>query len=88
MPATQTPTKIWTELRVLREKDGHSLTSLARATEVKDRTGKTIQKAISLGYLSDLENGKREPTAPIRKRLARALNVPVSMLEKHRRDVP
>lgn len=66
---------VWMELRVLREKDGHSLTSLAKAADM------------SLGYLSDLENGKRTPSAPITKRLARALNVPVSVLEKPRQDV-
>lgn len=64
----------WLELRVLREKDGHSLSSLARAADM------------SLGYLSDLENGKRTPSAAITKRLARALNVPVSVLEKPRVD--
>lgn len=73
-------TTSWTELRVLREKDGHSLSSLARAAA--DDTGKPM----SLGYLSDLENGRREPSARITKRLARALNVPVSVLEKHRRS--
>lgn len=72
----------WLELRVIREKDGHSLASLAKAT--KNDEGKPM----SLGYLSDLENGKREPSAPITKRLARTLNVPVSVLEKHRRDEP
>lgn len=81
MPPTETaPRTTWTELRVIREKDGHSLASLARAAV--DDTG----KAMSLGYLSDLENGKREPSARITKRLARALNVPVSMLEKRRRE--
>jgi transcriptional regulator with XRE-family HTH domain len=68
-----TETQQWLELRVLREKDGHSLTSLARVA------------GMSLGYLSDLENGKREPSATITKRLAIALNVPVSVLEKARR---
>ncbi len=64
----------WLELRVIREKDGHSLTSLAKAAG-----------GMSLGYLSDLENGKREPSATVTKRLALALNVPVSVLEKARR---
>jgi len=63
----------WHELRVLREKDGHTLTSLAR------------EAGMSLGYLSDLENGKREPNPRITKKLAVALNVPVSVLEKNRR---
>lgn len=70
---TNTPSEgQWLELRVLREKDGHSLSSLARAADM------------SLGYLSDLENGKRRPSAAITKKLARALNVPVSVLEKPR----
>lgn len=67
-------TSTWLELRVLREKNGDSLTSLARRAEM------------SLGYLSDLENGKREPNARMIKKLAVALNVPVSVLEKHRRE--
>lgn len=65
---------------MLREKDGHSLTSLAKAA--LDANGKPM----SLGYLSDLENGKRTPSPAIIKRLARALNVPMSMLEP-RRDI-
>lgn len=65
-------TKTWIELRVLREKDGHSLSSLSR------------ESSVSLGYLSDLENGKRRPTAPVIAKLAKALNVPKSMLEPRR----
>lgn len=72
MTSTPIP-KTWQELRVLREKDGHSLTSLARSAKM------------SLGYLSDLENGRREPNARVTKQLALALNVPISVLEKHRR---
>lgn len=68
---TKTP-DIWWELRVIREKDGHSLTSLARVA------------GMSLGYLSDLENGRRWPNAQMTKKLAVALNVPVSVLEKPR----
>lgn len=67
------PSQTWMELRVLREKDGHSLTSLAAAADM------------SLSYLSDLENGRREPNARMTKKLAVALNVPVSVLEKRRR---
>lgn len=63
----------WLELRVLREKNGDTLTSLAKRAEV------------GLGYLSDLEKGKREPSARVTKKLAVALNVPVSVLEKDRR---
>lgn len=65
---------IWWELRVIREKDGHTLTSLAKAADM------------SLGYLSDLENGRRWPNAVVTKKLANALKVPVSVLEKPRRD--
>lgn len=75
-----TSTHTWIELRVLREKDGHSLTSLAKAA------CSPSGKPMSLGYLSDLENGKRTPSPAIIKRLARALNVPMSMLEP-RRDI-
>lgn len=62
----------WWELRVIREKDGHTLTSLAKAA------------GMSLGYLSDLENGRRWPNATVTKKLATTLNVPVSVLEKPR----
>ena len=75
----ETTSQTWTSLRVIREKDGHSLASLARAT-INPDTG----KAMSLGYLSDLENGKREPSARITKLLAQTLNVPVSVIEKRR----
>lgn len=67
------PPKTWLELRVIREKDGHSLTSLAKAA------------GMSLSYLSELESGNRQPNAQMTKKLAQALNVPVSVLEKHRR---
>lgn len=63
----------WVELQTLRHKDGHTLTSLA------------VAAGMALGYLSDLEAGKREPNPRVIKRLATALNVPVSMLEKVRR---
>ncbi len=71
---------VWWELRVLREKDGHSLTSLAAVTTLGEG------RPMSLGYLSDLENGRRQPNAKVTKALARALNVPVSVLEKDRRE--
>jgi len=70
-PATDR--RVWLELRVIREKDGHTLSSLARAAEM------------SLGYLSDLESGKREPNPIVTRKLAVALNVPLSVLEKDRR---
>ena len=63
---------IWLELRVIRTKDGYTLTDLAKAADM------------SQGYLSDLENGKRWPNARVTKKLANALKVPVSVLEKPR----
>jgi len=63
---------IWQELRVVRTKDGHSLASLAKAS------------GVSLGYLSDLEGGHRWPNPTQVKKLALALNCPVSVLERHR----
>ncbi|MBZ2197240.1 helix-turn-helix domain-containing protein [Occultella gossypii] len=72
MAKTSAPPDVWWELRVIREKDGHSLTSLAKVA------------GMSLGYLSDLENGRRWPNATMTKKLAVALNVPVSVLEKPR----
>lgn len=68
----ETAHDIWWELRVIREKDGHTLTSLAKAA------------GMSLGYLSDLENGRRWPNPQMTKKLAVALKVPTSVLEKPR----
>ena len=73
MPTTSHQYGVWTEFRVLRTKDGQSL------TDVHKRTG------ISLGHLSDLENGRRLPTPPTLKKVAKALNVPVSVLERQAR---
>lgn len=70
MPTTAP--KVWQELRVLREKDGQTLSELAR------RAG------VALGHLSDLENGKRRPTPVVIRKLAKALNVPMSILEPPR----
>lgn len=43
---------------------------------------------MSLGYLSDLERGRRNPNPRIIKKLAVALNVPMSVLEKRRELTP
>ena len=63
---------VWQELRVIRTKDGHSLASLSKAS------------GVSLGYLSDLEGGHRWPNATQLKKIAAALNCPMSVLERHR----
>lgn len=57
---------------MIRSKDGHSLTSLSKVA------------GISLGYLSDLENGRRWPNPTVTRKLADALKVPYSVLEKPR----
>jgi transcriptional regulator with XRE-family HTH domain len=62
----------WLELRVLRERDGYTLTGLAR------------ESGISLGYLSDMENGRRWPNPAMTKKLADSLKVPYSVLVKPR----
>lgn len=63
----------WDTLRVLRQKDGQTVRGLAEKAE------------LSPGYLCDLENGKRpRPTAQVIRRLATALNVPMSVLEPPR----
>jgi transcriptional regulator with XRE-family HTH domain len=64
---------VWTEFRVVRDKDGQSLTDIHRAT------------GISLSHLSDLESGRRLPTPQALKKIAKALNCPVSVLERQRR---
>lgn len=61
-------------LAVLREKDGHTKTSLAKVA------------GISLGYLADLESGRRKGNPVVIGALAKALNVPRSMIEVARRD--
>lgn len=79
-PMTTTPVappadtrRQWISLRVIRERNGDSLTSLSK------RSG------VSLSYLSQLENGDRDPTPAATKKLAMALNVPLSIIEKERR---
>lgn len=59
-------------LKVLREKDGQTRVGLAEAT------------GYSLGYICDLETGRRGGNPAVIKNLAQALNVPVSMLERRR----
>lgn len=68
----RTPHGVWQELRVIRTKDNHSLTGLAASAEM------------SLSYLSDLERGRQLPSAEAVRKLAAALNVPVSVLERKR----
>ncbi|MCT7369409.1 helix-turn-helix domain-containing protein [Mycolicibacterium llatzerense] len=63
---------VWDSLRVIRTKDGQSLADLSRTS------------GVSIGYLSDLEGGHRWPNATQLKKIARALNVPVSVIERHR----
>ncbi len=63
---------VWDELRVVRTKDGMSPSELSRIS------------GVSPAYLSDLENGQRFPNEKQVKKLAAALNVPVSVLERNR----
>lgn len=74
MATTKTEFGTWLELRCIRDKDGHTLTSLAQAADM------------SLGYLSDLEKGRRWPNARVTKKLAQALKVPTSVLERPARQ--
>lgn len=76
MPKATQKLHPWIELRVIRTKDGHTLASLARAV-INEDTGNPM----SLGYLSDLEAGKRTPNPRVIAWLAKALNVPKSVLE-------
>jgi transcriptional regulator with XRE-family HTH domain len=72
----QPPTKhgVWNELRVMRTKDATTLTELAA----------TCDPPMSLSYLSDLERGRQLPSAEVTRKLAAALNVPISVLERKR----
>jgi transcriptional regulator with XRE-family HTH domain len=57
-------------LAVLRQKDGHTITTLAALA------------GYSVGYINDLEKGRRKGNASVIRRLADVLNVPMSMLER------
>lgn len=73
MPRPPSPVEIDPlALTVLREKDGHSKTSLAKAA------------GMTIGYLSDLESGRRKGNPEVITKLASALNVPRSLLERRR----
>lgn len=74
MPNAQKPHGVWHELRVIRTKDARSLTDLASSCD----------PPMSLSYLSDLERGRQMPSAEATRKLAAALNVPVSVLERKR----
>ncbi len=65
--------KPWERLQITRELAGHTKTSLAKAS------------SLSLGYLNDLEKGRREPNPSVTLKLCRALNVPLTYLEKYDR---
>lgn len=71
-PAPRTDHGVWRELRVYRNKDGMSLTALHKTT------------GLSLSYISDLERGRQLPSADAITKIAKALNVPVSVLERSR----
>lgn len=73
MPRPPAPVEIDpVALAVLREKNGDTKTGLA------ERAG------MSLGYLADLESGRRKGNAEVIAKLAAALNVPKSLLEQRR----
>lgn len=59
-------------LTIIRQKDGHSIRSLASLVEISPQ------------YLSDIEAGRRtlKRNPGLIKALAAALNVPTSMLER------
>lgn len=76
METTQKP---WERLTITRELTGHTKTSLANATLMPSG------KPMSLGYLNDLEKGRREPNPAVTLKLARTLNVPMAFIEKEDR---
>lgn len=61
---------VWQELRVLRERTGWSSAQLAREAKMLP------------SLLSMLENGRRWPTPAATKKLAVALKVPYTVLER------
>lgn len=70
MPQDQKTFGVWQELRVLRERTGYSSADLAR------------EAGITTSLMSMLENGKRWPTPKATKKLADALKVPYTVLER------
>ena len=56
-------------LTAIRTKDGQSMAQLARAA------------GISRQNLNEIEKGRRKPSVGLRKRLALALNVPISAIK-------
>jgi transcriptional regulator with XRE-family HTH domain len=64
------PYGVWKELRILRERFGWTSALLSE------------KSGVPKSYLSQLENGVRWPTATVTKRLADALRVPYTMLER------
>lgn len=74
---TRTP---WLALTAWRERDGHSIASLAEAATTRAKA--TGRKGISRPFLSQLESGLREPTPTVTRLLAETLNVPISSLWK------
>jgi len=67
--STSTDRKPWVELKVIADKDGASVSYLAEKSGFSER------------YIYDLLAGTRRPTPRAIKALAKALNVPKSMLE-------
>lgn len=61
---------VWQELRIIRERSGWSSAELAK------------EAGITPSLMSMLENGKRWPTPRATKRLAEALKVPYTVLER------
>jgi transcriptional regulator with XRE-family HTH domain len=73
MPTTpRTAHGVWHELRINRTRDNRTLTELAQSA------------GMSLSHLSDLERGRQLPSAEATRKLATALNVPISVLERQR----
>lgn len=70
MEKRRTAYGVWRELRVIRERTGWASADLSR------------ESGVSAPYLSQLENGDRWPNARVTKKLADALRVPVSVLER------
>jgi transcriptional regulator with XRE-family HTH domain len=75
----ETTQKTWDRLTVTRELRGLRKIELARLVIMESG------KHISPQYLNDLESGHREPNPSVTLKIARALNVPLSFLEKEDR---
>lgn len=70
--------RAWTGQRIRRHRRGHGLTQAALATEVKERSGQTVE--LHQSTISKWESGDTEVSLRYRRYLAEALEIPIDIL--------